>query len=84
MLRLFLFFSILVLFFKDLKMISERLKTRYYAHVHLFRADVMRMFHNCRETHSPESEQYKCADQLQVYFEKKLADVGFAVKTEPN
>jgi hypothetical protein len=59
-------------------MITERLKVRYYSHVHLFRADVMRLFNNCRETNSPDSEQYKCANQLQSYFEKKMLDSGFA------
>lgn len=61
----------------DLKMITERLKSRYYSHVHLFRADVMRLFNNCRELNAPETEQYKCANQLQSYFEKKMIDLGF-------
>jgi histone acetyltransferase len=61
----------------DLKMITERLKSRYYSHVHLFRADVIRLFINCREINSPDSEQYKCANQLQTYFEKKMIDSGF-------
>ena len=73
-------------------MITERLKLRYYTHVYLFRADVMRLFNNCRETHSAESEQYKCADQLQTYFEKKMIDSGLfapatttvGIKTEHN
>jgi len=63
---------------KDLKTITERLKTRYYCHVYLFRADVMRLFSNCREQYSSDSEQYKCANQLQAYFEKKLAEAGFS------
>ena len=58
-------------------MITERLKMRYYSHVYLFRADVMRLFNNCRETCLPDSEQYKCANQLQTYFEKKMVDSGF-------
>lgn len=61
----------------DLKTITERLKTRYYCHVYLFRADVMRLFTNCREMFAADSEQVKCANQLQTYFEKKLLDSGF-------
>lgn len=59
----------------DLKMISERLKARYYSHIYLFKADVMRLFANCREAFSTDSEQVKCADQLQAYFEKKIIDI---------
>ena len=61
----------------DLKTITERLKARYYSHVYLFRADVMRLFSNCREQYSTDTEQYKCANQLQAYFEKKLVEAGF-------
>lgn len=68
-----------IIFVKDLKTITERLKARYYCHVYLFRADVMRLFSNCRKLHSPDSEQYKCANQLQAYFEKKLIDAGFTL-----
>lgn len=60
-------------------MISERLKSRYYSHAYLFRADVMRMFNNCRETFTSDSEQFKCAAQLQAYFEKKMTDAGFSI-----
>jgi hypothetical protein len=59
-------------------MIHERLKVRYYTHVHLFRADVMRLFNNSREIYTPDTEQYKCANQLQSYFEKKMIESGFA------
>jgi hypothetical protein len=62
----------ILIFVKDLKMITERLKLRYYSHVHLFRADVMRLFTNCRDVFTPDTEQHKCANQLQAYFEKKL------------
>jgi hypothetical protein len=40
----------------------------------------MRLVNNCRETHAPESEQYKCALQLQSYFEKKMLDAGFSLE----
>lgn len=62
----------------DLKTITERLKSRYYCHVHLFRADIMRLFNNCREIFSSDTEQFKCASQLQAYFEKKMLDAGFS------
>ena len=62
----------------DLKTITERLKTRYYSHVYLFRADVMRLFANCRELYAPDSEQCRCAAQLEAYFEKKMLDAGFS------
>ena len=58
-------------------MITERLKVRYYSHVYLFRADVMRLFNNCREVFGADSEQCKCANQLQAYFEKKMVESGF-------
>ena len=60
----------------DLKMITDRLKSRYYCHAYLFRADVMRLFNNCRETYAPDSEQCKCATVLQTYFEKKMQECG--------
>jgi hypothetical protein len=74
----FTFFIIYILFKSDLKTITERLKTRYYCHIYLFRADVIRLFTNCREIFAPDSEQVKCANQLQAYFEKKLIDAGFS------
>ena len=36
----------------------------------------MRLFNNCREAFAPETEQHKCANQLQAYFEKKMSDAG--------
>jgi histone acetyltransferase len=62
----------------DFKTITERLKTRYYSHVYLFRADMMRLFANCRELYAADSEQCKCANQLEAYFEKKMLDAGFS------
>jgi hypothetical protein len=59
-------------------MIHERLKNRYYTHAHLFKADMIRLFNNCREQFTSDSEQYKCANRLQNYFEKRMADSGFA------
>ena len=53
------------------------LKSRYYCHVHLFKADVMRIFSNCKEVYSNESDQVKAANQLQGFFEKKLQESGF-------
>lgn len=64
----------------DLKTITERLKARYYCHFHLFRADIMRLVNNCRETFPADSEQFKCAVQLQSYFEKKMIDAGFSLE----
>ena len=61
----------------DFKIITERLKSRYYCHVHLFKADVMRIFSNCKEVYSNESDQVKAANQLQGFFEKKLQESGF-------
>jgi hypothetical protein len=58
-------------------MITERLKSRYYCHVHLFRADVMRLFSNCKEIYSNDSEQVKAACQLQGFFEKKMQEAGY-------
>lgn len=62
----------------DLKTITDRVKSRYYCHVHLFKADIMRMFNNCREANSPDTDLVKNANQLQAHFEKRMQDAGFA------
>jgi hypothetical protein len=46
--------------------------------VHLFKADIMRMFNNCREANAPDSDLVKNANQLQAHFEKRMQDAGFA------
>ena len=60
----------------DFKIITERLKSRYYCHVHLFKADVMRMLNNCKEIYSNDSEQVKAANQLKIFFEQKLQELN--------
>lgn len=60
----------------DLKMITDRLKSRYYCHVHLFKADLMRLVNNVRDSYPMDSEQVKAANNLQTYFEKKLSDAN--------
>uniref|UniRef100_A0A8C5CMI4 Histone acetyltransferase n=1 Tax=Gadus morhua TaxID=8049 RepID=A0A8C5CMI4_GADMO len=64
----------------DLKTMSERLKSRYYATRKLFMADMQRIFTNCREYNPPESEYYKCANLLEKFFYTKLKDAGLLEK----
>ncbi|XP_061677596.1 histone acetyltransferase KAT2B isoform X2 [Syngnathoides biaculeatus] len=64
----------------DLKTMSERLKSRYYATRKLFMADMQRVFTNCREYNAPESEYYKCANLLEKFFYSKIKEAGLMEK----
>lgn len=69
-----------ILFFTDLKTMSERLKSRYYTTRKLFMADMQRIFTNCREYNPPESEYYKCANLLEKFFYTKIKEAGLIEK----
>ncbi|XP_013421892.1 histone acetyltransferase KAT2B-like [Lingula anatina] len=60
----------------DLKTMSDRLRCRYYCHKRLFIADLTRIFTNCRTYNSPDTEYYKCANNLERFFQSKMKEVG--------
>ncbi|KAJ8932177.1 hypothetical protein NQ314_014864 [Rhamnusium bicolor] len=60
----------------DLKTMTERLKSRYYVSRRLFIADMMRIFTNCKIYNLPETEYYRCAENLQQYFQTKMKEIG--------
>lgn len=59
---------------------SERVKNRYYVTKKLFMADMQRIFTNCREYNSPESEYFKCANILEKNFYSKIKEAGLIDK----
>ncbi|XP_075163523.1 gcn5 acetyltransferase [Haematobia irritans] len=60
----------------DLKTMGERLKKGYYVTRRLFMADMARIFTNCRFYNSPETEYYRCANNLERYFQTKMRELG--------
>jgi len=60
----------------DLKMIAERLESRYYVNICLFHADVRRLISNCRMFNSTETSYYKCASELEKYYVKIMVEKG--------
>ncbi|XP_065362607.1 histone acetyltransferase KAT2A [Calliphora vicina] len=60
----------------DLKTMGERLKKGYYVTRRLFMADMARIFSNCRFYNSPETEYYRCANNLERYFQTKMRELG--------
>lgn len=60
----------------DLKTMTERLKARYYVSRRLFTADMTRIFTNCRIYNAIDTDYYKCAVNLQQYFQTKMKELG--------
>ncbi|CAH1789009.1 unnamed protein product [Owenia fusiformis] len=60
----------------DLKTIQERVKSRYYVHIRLFVADITRIFTNCRAYNELDTEYYKCANNLERFFNQKVKEMG--------
>lgn len=60
----------------DLKTMTERLKANYYVNARLFNADMLRIFKNCRFYNHPETEYYKCANNLEKYYVNKMKELG--------
>ncbi|XP_037804933.1 histone acetyltransferase KAT2A-like isoform X1 [Penaeus monodon] len=60
----------------DLKTMTERLKARYYVKARLFNADMLRIFKNCRFYNHPETEYYKCANNLEKYYLSKMKETS--------
>lgn len=65
----------------DLKTITERLKSRYYVHKHVFQADVSRIFTNCRSYNDPDTDYYRCANILEKFFHSKMREAGLMDKS---
>lgn len=47
---------------------SDRLKQRYYRNSHSFKADMQRMFYNCRQFNADNTPYYKAGVELEAYF----------------
>lgn len=50
--------------------------SRYYVTRRLFMADMARIFSNCRLYNSPDTEYYRCANNLERYFQTKMKEIG--------
>lgn len=61
----------------DLKTIGDRIKKGYYVTRRLFMADMARIFSNCRIYNLPETEYYRCANNLERYFQTRMKEIGF-------
>ena len=55
---------------------TERIKANYYVNARLFNADMLRIFKNCRFYNHPETEYYKCANNLEKYYINKMRELG--------
>ncbi|MPC09444.1 Histone acetyltransferase KAT2B [Portunus trituberculatus] len=55
---------------------TERLKANYYVNARLFNADMLRIFKNCRFYNHPETEYYKCANNLEKYYINKMRELA--------
>ncbi|XP_069959700.1 histone acetyltransferase KAT2A isoform X1 [Cherax quadricarinatus] len=66
----------------DLKTMTERLKANYYVNARLFNADMLRIFKNCRFYNHPETEYYKCANNLEKYYINKVKELGLLENKE--
>lgn len=62
--------------FTDLKIMTDRLKNKYYVSRRLFIADMMRIFTNCKFYNTPETVYYQSAVNLQQYFQTKMKELG--------
>ena len=60
----------------DLQTVTDRLHSGYYSCVRLFRADMLRVFSNCRQFNERGSDYYRCAAALEKFFLSKMAEAG--------
>lgn len=62
----------------DLKTMGERLKKgNYYCHPRLFKADMARLFYNCRRFNDEHTEYYKAAVDLESFFKQIWDEQSF-------
>ena len=66
----------------DLQTVTERLHSGYYSCVRLFRADMHRVFSNCRQFNERGSDYYRCAAALEKFFATQMVEAGLE-QTEP-
>jgi len=63
----------------DLKTIGDRLKKgNYYCHPKLFKADIARLFYNCRRFNDETTEYYKTAVELETFFKQIWEEQAFS------
>ena len=60
----------------DLQTVTDRLHGGYYSCVRLFRADMVRVFSNCRQFNERGSDYYRCSVALEKFFLSKMAEYG--------
>ena len=63
----------------DLKTLESNVNSKTYSTRKEFIADVLRVFSNCRQYNSPETEYFKCANTLEKLFQNKMKDLGLWV-----
>ncbi|XP_023167733.1 histone acetyltransferase KAT2B-like [Drosophila hydei] len=64
----------------DLKTVGERLERGYYKTRRLFMADMARIFSNCRDYNSPNTDYYRCANTLERHYLNKMRQLGLMDK----
>lgn len=60
----------------DLKTMSEKLRAKLYTTKKSFIMDARKIFNNCRVYNAPDTEYYKCANQLERFFVAKMKENG--------
>lgn len=66
----------------DMQVIEQRLKNGFYRTHHIFMADFRRMFDNCRIYNKPDTEYYKCAENMEARFKEEMLKVEQELKDE--
>lgn len=67
----------------DLKTIGDRVKKgNYYCHPKLFKADIHRMFSNCRRFNDEATEYYKAAVDLEAFFKETWEEQTFCENSQ--
>ena len=64
----------------DLETVTERLQSNYYSCVRLFRADMVRVFANCKKFNERTTDYYRCAVVLEKFFIAKMTEAGLWVE----
>ena len=72
-----------LIFLSDLQTVTERLHSGYYSCVRLFRADMKRVFSNCRQFNERGSDYYRCATALEKFFIGRMTDAGLWNEPSP-
>ncbi|KAH8397467.1 hypothetical protein KR222_006382, partial [Zaprionus bogoriensis] len=60
----------------DLRTVGERLTRGYYKTRRLFKADMARIFSNCRLYNAPDTIYFRCANSLERYFQNQMRKEG--------